>query len=250
MVVKGAVTELSNLLVRRDAPAAIITLNRPDKRNALSLELMGELTGVLAELGSESAIRAVVIQGAGPAFSGGHDLAEMVDQEAGFYRELFDACTEMMDAIHRLPQPVIAKVHGIATAAGCQLVSTCDLAVATEDARFGTSGVKTGLFCTTPGVAVARTIGRKHALEMLLTGDLVDAQTALDWGLVNRVVPVAELDAAVGEFVEKIALLSPSRSPWGRPRSTRRPSSTSVAPMTSRRLSWSRTRWKRMRRRA
>ncbi len=209
MVVKGTVTELSNLLVRRDAPAAIVTLNRPDKRNALSLELMDELTGVLTELGSESAIRAVIIEGAGPAFSGGHDLAEMVDRESGFYRELFEACTEMMDAIHRLPQPVIAKVHGIATAAGCQLVATCDLAVAAEDARFGTSGVKTGLFCTTPGVAVARTVSRKHALELLLTGDLIDARTALDWGLVNRVVPVAELDAAVDDFVEKIARLSP-----------------------------------------
>ncbi len=209
MVAKSTVTELANLLVARDGPAALVTLNRPEKRNALSLELMRELTGVLQELGTENNVRAVVLQGAGPAFSGGHDLAEMVERDAGFYRELFDACTEMMEAIHRLPQPVIAKVHGIATAAGCQLVATCDLAVAAEDARFGTSGVRTGLFCTTPGVAVSRTVNRKRALELLLTGELIDAHTALDWGLVNRVVPAAELDAAAQEFVEKIARLSP-----------------------------------------
>ena len=119
-----------------------MTLNRPEKRNALSLELMRELIGALEKLGSDASVRAVVIEGAGPAFSGGHDLAEMLDREPRFYRELFDVCTDMMEAIHRLPQPVIAKVHGIATAAGCQLVATCDLAVATDDARFGTSGVR------------------------------------------------------------------------------------------------------------
>jgi enoyl-CoA hydratase/carnithine racemase len=208
-MVEGAVTRLDNLLVRRDGPAAIVTLNRPEKRNALSLELLRELLTVLAELGSEPAVRAVVIEGAGPAFSGGHDLAEMVDRDPEFYRELFDVCTELMTTIHRLPQPVIARVHGIATAAGCQLVATCDLAIASDDARFGTSGVRTGLFCTTPGVAVARAIGRKQALELLLTGELVDARTALDWGLVNRVVPRAELDAEVHAFVERIAALSP-----------------------------------------
>ena len=208
-MVEGTVTQLDNLLVRGDGPAAVVTLNRPEKRNALSLELMRELIGALEKLGSDASVRAVVIEGAGPAFSGGHDLAEMLDREPRFYRELFDVCTDMMEAIHRLPQPVIAKVHGIATAAGCQLVATCDLAVATDDARFGTSGVRTGLFCTTPGVAVARTVGRKHALELLLTGELVDARTALAWGLVNRVVPMAELDAAVQAFVDRIASLSP-----------------------------------------
>jgi enoyl-CoA hydratase/carnithine racemase len=206
---EGTVTELDGVIVRREPPAGRLILNRPEKRNALSLELMLEATAVLRELGRDSTIRAIVIEGAGPAFSGGHDLAEMIGRDLPFYQELFDVCTELMQTIHRLPQPVIARVHGIATAAGCQLVATCDLAVATEDARFGTSGVRTGLFCTTPGVAVSRSIGRKQALEMLLTGELVDAQTALRWGLVNRVVPAEELDEAVQEFVDSIARLSP-----------------------------------------
>jgi enoyl-CoA hydratase/carnithine racemase len=200
---------VDDLLVVREPPVARVTLNRPDKRNALSLELMSMLTEVLRELGSDPDVRAIVIAGAGPAFSGGHDLGEMIDREQAFYRELFAACTEMMEAIHDVPQPVIARVHGIATAAGCQLVATCDLAVASEDARFGTSGVKTGLFCSTPGVAVARSVGRKQALELLLTGELIDARTALEWGLVNRVVPESALDATVSEFVDSIARLSP-----------------------------------------
>lgn len=203
------VTELAGVIVRREPPAARITLNRPEKRNALSLDLMREVTSVVRELGADREVRAIVIEGAGPAFSGGHDLAEMVGRDLAFYQELFDTCTEMMMAIHKAPQPVIARVHGIATAAGCQLVSTCDLAVASEDARFGTSGVRTGLFCTTPGVAVSRTIGRKQALELLLTGELVDAQTALGWGLVNRVVPAEALDDSVQELVDSIARLSP-----------------------------------------
>jgi enoyl-CoA hydratase/carnithine racemase len=206
---QGPVTELANVLVRREPPEARITLNRPDRRNALSLELMEEVTAVLRELGEDAEVRAIVVEGAGPGFSGGHDLAEMAGRDAAFYQRLFGVCTEMMEAIHRVPQPVIARVHGIATAAGCQLVATCDLAVASEEARFGTSGVKTGLFCSTPGVAVARSVGRKQALEMLLTGELVDAQTALRWGLVNRVVPAGELDAAVAEFVDAVARLSP-----------------------------------------
>jgi enoyl-CoA hydratase/carnithine racemase len=206
---ESTVTELRNVIVRREPPAARITLNRPEKRNALSLELMDEVTGVLGELARETDVRAIVIEGAGPGFSGGHDLAEMVGRDLAFYQRLFDACTEMMQAIHRVPQPVIARVHGIATAAGCQLVATCDLAVASDDARFGTSGVRTGLFCTTPGVAVSRTIGRKQALEMLLTGELVDAQTALRFGLVNRVVPADLVDETVQEFVDAIARLSP-----------------------------------------
>jgi len=199
----------ANVLVERRGPAAVVTLNRPEKRNALSLELMRELTGALRALGDDRLVRAIVLAGAGPAFSGGHDLAEMVGRDQPFYRELFDTCTELMGTIHRLPQPVIARVHGIATAAGCQLVATCDLAIASDAARFGTSGVRTGLFCTTPGVAVARTVSRKHALELLLTGELIDARTALAWGLVNRVVPEGELDDAVTVFVEQIARLSP-----------------------------------------
>jgi enoyl-CoA hydratase/carnithine racemase len=133
----------------------------------------------------------------------------MVGRDLPFYQRLFDVCTELMETIHRLPQPVIAKVHGIATAAGCQLVAACDLAVAADDARFATPGVKIGLFCSTPMVPLSRAIGRKRALEMLLTGELIDAQTALDWGLVNRVVPAEQLDSAVTELVEKIAASSP-----------------------------------------
>jgi enoyl-CoA hydratase/carnithine racemase len=146
----------------------------------------------------------VVVRGEGPAFCAGHDLSEMVGCELDDYRELFDACSELMMAIHRLPQPVIARVHGIATAAGCQLVAACDLAVAADDARFATPGVRIGLFCSTPMVEVSRAVGRKRALELLLTGDPVDAATAVDWGLVNRAVPLAELDDAVAELAGRV----------------------------------------------
>jgi enoyl-CoA hydratase/carnithine racemase len=206
---ESEVTARRQVAVRRELPAAWIALSRPEKRNALSLELMRELLGALVELGRDPDVRAIVIEGEGAAFSGGHDLAEMAGRDERFYRELFDVCTELMEGIHRVPQPVIAKVHGVATAAGCQLVAACDLAVASEGARFGTSGVKTGLFCTTPGVPVVRAVGRKRALELLLTGELIDARTAADWGLVNRVVPEPELDRAVAELVGAIARLSP-----------------------------------------
>lgn len=197
--------ELSNLLVRREPPAATITLNRPEKRNALSLELMRELTSTLLELGADPELRAIVIEGAGPAFSAGHDMSEMIGRSESFYQELFGVCVELMETIHRVPQPVIAKVHAIATAAGCQLVAACDLAVAADEARFATPGVKIGLFCSSPMVPVSRAVGRKRALELLLTGEPIDAATAMDWGLVNRVVPAAELDEAVNALVEKIA---------------------------------------------
>jgi enoyl-CoA hydratase/carnithine racemase len=187
-----------------DGPAATITLDRPEKRNALSLELMREVIEAL-RLAGESPARAVVIQGQGPAFSAGHDLGEMIDREPAFYQELFDVCTVMMETIHRLRQPVIAKVHGIATAAGCQLVAACDLAVAAEGTRFATPGVKIGLFCSTPMVPVSRAVGRKRALELLLTGEPIDATTALEWGLVNRVVPAEQLDDEVGRLVDAIA---------------------------------------------
>jgi enoyl-CoA hydratase/carnithine racemase len=200
---------LQTVLVACDGVVARITLNRPDKRNALSLELMEELIGALETIGADPDVRAVVIEGAGVAFSAGHDLSEMVGRDLPFYQRLFDVCTELMEKIHRLPQPVIAKVHGIATAAGCQLVAACDLAVAADDARFATPGVKIGLFCSTPMVPLSRAIGRKRALEMLLTGELVDASTALEWGLVNRVVPTEQLDDAVAELVDAIARSSP-----------------------------------------
>jgi len=170
---------------------------------------MEELIGVLRAAGADPRVRAIVIEGAGPAFSAGHDLAEMVGRDVGFYQRLFDTCSELMEAIHRVPQPVIAKVRGIATAAGCQLVAACDLAIAADEARFATPGVKIGLFCSTPMVPLSRAIGRKRALEMLLTGQSIDAPTAVDWGLVNRAVPAAELDAAVAQLVDAIARSSP-----------------------------------------
>ena len=203
------VTSFEHLLVDAEPPAARITLNRPEKRNALSLDLMEELIEALGLLGGSAGVRVIVIEGAGPAFSAGHDLSEMVGQELGFYQRLFDICTVMMETIHRVPQPVIAKVHGVATAAGCQLVAACDLAVASEDARFATPGVRIGLFCSTPMVPVSRAVGRKRALEMLLTGDPIDARTAADWGLVNRVVAPEALDEAVSELVAAIVRSSP-----------------------------------------
>ncbi len=198
-----------HLLVRIDPPAARITLNRPEKRNALSLALMEELIAVLEEVAAAAEVRAIVIEGAGPAFSAGHDLGEMVGRDAEFYDRLFDVCTVLMETIHRVPQPVIAKVHGIATAAGCQLVAACDLALAADATRFATPGVKIGLFCSTPMVPLSRAVGRKRALELLLTGDPIDAATAREWGLVNEVVPADDLEDAVSALVGKIAASSP-----------------------------------------
>jgi enoyl-CoA hydratase/carnithine racemase len=202
-------TAFRTVLLTEQGPATRVTLNRPEKRNALSLELMEELVLALRTLGGDPAVRAVVVAGAGSAFSAGHDLGEMVARDLSFYQRLFDVCTELMETIHEIPQPVIASVHGVATAAGCQLVAACDLAVAAADARFATPGVKIGLFCSTPMVPLSRAIGRKRALEMLLTGDFVDSTTALEWGLVNRVVPADQLDDAVTALVEKIARSSP-----------------------------------------
>jgi enoyl-CoA hydratase/carnithine racemase len=205
----SAVASTAALLVREDGPAARITLNRPEKRNALSLDLMLELLVALRRVSAAEGVRAIVLDANGPAFSAGHDLAEMVDRDLAFHQRLFDVCSELMETLHRLPQPVIAKVEGIATAAGCQLVAACDLAVAADDSRFATPGVKIGLFCSTPMVALSRAVGRKRALEMLLTGRPIDAATAVDWGLINRAVPAAELEDAVGELVDAIAASSP-----------------------------------------
>src|SRR3954453_14787633 len=200
--------DAGHVLVREAGPTATITLNRPDKRNALSLEVMEELIAVLGRLGSEQRARAIVIEGAGPAFSAGHDLSEMVGRDAAFYQRLFETCTELMQAIHRVPQPVIARVHGIATAAGCQLVAACDLAVAGDDARFATPGVKIGLFCSTPMVALSRAVGRKQAMEMLLTGEFISAEEARNAGLINRVVPRDQLADATRALAGKIASAS------------------------------------------
>jgi enoyl-CoA hydratase/carnithine racemase len=199
-----AVAAYQNVLVRQEGAAARLTLNRPDKRNALSLELMTEVIAALNSVSAGPATRVIVIEGAGPAFSAGHDLSEMVGREPDFYRELFEACTVMMETIHAVPQPVIAKVHGIATAAGCQLVAACDLAVAAEGTRFATPGVKIGLFCSTPMVPVSRAVGRKRAMELLLTGEPIDAATALDWGLINRVVAPDALEAVLDELIGAI----------------------------------------------
>ena len=194
-----------NIRLAREGPVAVATLNRPQRRNALSLGLMLELIGCLDEIGRNREIRAVILAAAGKVFCSGHDLSEMTGRDLDEYRRIFDVCTELMMKMQAIPQPVIAEVQGIATAAGCQLVATCDLAVAAEEAAFGTPGVKIGLFCTTPMVALTRAIGRKRALQMLLTGELVDARTAADWGLINQVVPASDLPAATRKLAAKVA---------------------------------------------
>jgi enoyl-CoA hydratase/carnithine racemase len=194
-----------HLLRSTEGQLGIITLNRPDRRNALSLDLMLELIRCLDEIGLETGIRAVILAAAGKVFSSGHDLSEMVGRTVNDYRRIFDVCTELMTKIQSIPQPVIAQVQGIATAAGCQLVATCDLAIASEQAQFATPGVKIGLFCTTPMVALSRAVGRKRAMEMLLTGKLVDAATAAEWGLVNRVVPADQLESETRRLACQIA---------------------------------------------
>jgi enoyl-CoA hydratase/carnithine racemase len=196
------------LLTERDGELAVLTLDRPGQRNALSLELMNQLIAALEGLRNDPEVRVVILAAAGPAFSAGHDLGEMVGLDLDGYRAVFATCTRMMTAIHELPQPVIAQVHGIATAAGCQLVAACDLAICSRAARFATPGVKIGLFCSTPMVEVSRAIGRKRALEMLLTGMPIDAQTAADWGLVNRVVEPDELAESARALARQIAAAS------------------------------------------
>jgi enoyl-CoA hydratase/carnithine racemase len=183
----------------------VVTLNRPNRRNALSLELMLELIACLDEVGRNAELRAVILAAVGKVFCSGHDLSEMTGRDINQYRRLFDVCSELMMKVQSIPQPVIAEVQGVATAAGCQLVATCDLAVASEDASFATPGVKIGLFCTTPMVALSRAIGRKRAMEMLLTGELVDGRTAAEWGLVNRAVPASELQAETRKLAQRIA---------------------------------------------
>jgi enoyl-CoA hydratase/carnithine racemase len=198
---------MSDPVIRNDADGvATLTLNRPDTLNALSTEMLIALQSALDTLAGDETTRVVVLAGAGKHFCAGHDLNEMrAHPEEGWQRDLFTRCNAMMLSLVRLPQPVIARVQGAAVAAGCQLVSMCDLAVASEAARFALPGIKSGLFCTTPGVGVSRNLSRKHVMELLLTGDLVDARTAESWGLVNRVVPAAELDTAVKELAQKIA---------------------------------------------
>lgn len=189
---------------------ATLTLNRPRSYNALSAAMLTELQSALDAVAVDDAVRVVVIAGSGPAFCAGHDLKEMRgNPRKDFYDTLFAQCSRFMLTLASLPQPVIARVHGIATAAGCQLVAACDLAVVSENAKFATSGINVGLFCSTPAVALSRNLSRKRAMEMLLTGDFIDAETARDYGLVNRVVPLEQLDAEVGRLAGSIIAKSP-----------------------------------------
>lgn len=198
-----------HILFERVQGIAYITMNRPNKRNALSLAHMLELKECFESISESEEAQVVILRANGPAFCAGHDLSEMVDRDPEFYRSLFDVCTELMTTIQSIPQPVIAEVHGIATAAGCQLVATCDLVVAAEEARFATPGVRIGLFCSTPMVALSRSVGQKKAMEMLLTGDFISAEEARTEGLVNRVVPAEELEDESRALADRIAEASP-----------------------------------------
>jgi enoyl-CoA hydratase/carnithine racemase len=202
---------MTDMLLRRDSDnVAILTLNRPEARNALSMGLMQALDAALVSIGDDRSIHAVIIGANGPAFCAGHDLREIrANPTRADYEAVFALCSRLMKRIVRLPKPVIARVHGVATAAGCQLVASADLAVAADTARFATPGVNIGLFCSTPMVALSRAVGRKAAMEMLLTGDLISANRAREIGLINRVVPEDELDDAVLALARQIAGKSP-----------------------------------------
>ena len=195
-------TSTANLLVSREGDVVTITLNRPETRNSLSRELMLEMQATLDEIGASDAL-GVILEANGPVFSAGHNFGDMVDIQLPEARSLLEVCTRMMNTIQDIPQVVIAKVHALATAAGCQLVSTCDMAVAAESAGFALPGGKGGLFCNTPLVAVARQINRKHAMELAITGDAIDAHTAASWGLINRVVADDQLDDAVRDLMAR-----------------------------------------------
>jgi enoyl-CoA hydratase/carnithine racemase len=199
-------TAVGTTVLRNDAGAvSTLTLNRPQQFNAINGAMLVELQSALDAIAHDTDVRVVVIAGAGRAFCPGHDLKEMLaNSTEEFVGELFRRCCQVMLTIQRMPQPVIAKVHGIATAAGCQLVAACDLAVATDDARFATSGINFGLFCATPGVPVSRNISRKRAFEMLMTGEFIDARTALAWGLVNRIAAADRLDAEVAALAQTL----------------------------------------------
>ena len=197
-----------DIQVQVDGPMTSIALNRPEKRNALSLNTLEEISHVLKDVARRQEVRVVILRGNGEMFSAGHDLKELATGDLHEYRQIFATCMNMMLLLREIPQPVIAAVHGIATAAGCQLVAASDLAIATEDARFATPGVKIGFFCTTPMVPLSRVVGRKKALEMLFTGEFISAHEALQFGLVNRVVPVEKLDETVTNLAEHICRYS------------------------------------------
>lgn len=193
---------MSDVRISTEDGITTITLTRPERRNALSEEMMLSLTDAFVTVGASEA-RGVILAAEGPVFSAGHDFRDMRDADLGQARRLFEICTTMMNTIQSLPQPVLARVHALATAAGCQLVATCDLAIAADTASFAIPGGKGGLFCHTPLVAVARNVGRKRALEMAMTGDPIDAATAADWGLINRAVPSEQLDEAVADLIHR-----------------------------------------------
>jgi enoyl-CoA hydratase/carnithine racemase len=190
------------VLLRRDGDFATITMNRPAQRNALSLPHLRELVAAFGEVGDSDAL-GVVLAANGPVFSAGHDFADVIGKDLAFVRRVFAVCTELMTSMRAIPQPVVARVQGLATGAGCQLVANADMAVASSEARFATPGGQGGWFCHTPMVAVARNVGRKRAMELALTGDPIDANTALEWGLVNAVVPAAQLDSATMDLLER-----------------------------------------------
>jgi len=192
-----------HILMERSGDFATVTMNRPQRRNALSQDHMRELIRAFTELGDSDAL-GIVLAGNGPVFCSGHDFADVVEADLSEVRALLVTCTELMTLIQQVPQPVVARVHGLATAAGCQLVASADLAVASEDAGFAAPGGKGGWFCHTPMVAIARNVGRKRAAELALSGDVIDAPTALDWGLVNQVVPATRLDSAVQDLLERV----------------------------------------------
>ncbi len=198
-----------NLSLECEKRVAVVTLNRPHRRNALSLELMTELIDCLDKLAEDRSVQAIILAASGKVYCSGHDLSEMVGRNVTDYRRIFDVCANLMLKIQSIPQPVIAEVQGTATAAGCQLVATCDLAVAAREATFATPGVRIGLFCTTPMVALSRAIGRKRALQMLLTGEAVDAATAVEWGLINSAVPAEDLKSAARALAIRVAEASP-----------------------------------------
>lgn len=195
-------TEYEHILVKRDGDTVTITMNRAARRNSLSADHLAELLAAFREAGTSDAT-GIVLAGAGPVFSAGHDFGDVAARDLMGVRELLTSCTDLMRTMQSVPQVVIARVHGLATAAGCQLVASCDLAIAAESAGFALPGGKGGWFCHTPAVPVARSIGRKRLMELALTGDVVDAPTALDWGLVNRVVPDEQLDDAVAELLAR-----------------------------------------------
>jgi enoyl-CoA hydratase/carnithine racemase len=205
---RSAAPAAPELLVEKNGDVTHLILNRPDRRNALSRDLLQALEAAQKRIMADAQTRIVVMAARGPVFCSGHDLGEMTGRSEEFYRDTFSLCSRVMHGFRQLAQPVIARVHGLATAAGCQLVAACDLAVAAEEAAFATPGVKIGLFCTTPMVPLVRAIAPRAALEMLLTGKPIPAQRALELGLVNRVVPMPDLDAAVQELVEAIRVSS------------------------------------------